>query len=73
MCGCFGQGANFYVWSTDSSSDASLANQEMIKDTQVQILDAIAAISLGGGTATEPNQQAILAEIRKLTSGLRAC
>jgi len=65
------------IWNCcPSTSDATLANQIMIKDTQAAILAAIANIpggGGGGGDATQAKQDALQAEIEKLTKGLRTC
>ena len=64
------------IWNCCPPPDATLANQLMIKDMQQVILDAIQSIpggGGGGGDATQAKQDELLAEIEKLTKGVKTC
>ena len=66
------------IWTCCPPVEATFANQQMIKQTQETILQAIQSIPGGGGgggsgDATEAKQDQIQAEIEKLTKGLKTC
>ena len=66
---------NSYVWD-QGPNEAVLLNQELIIEGQQDILTAIANISItggGGGDATQAKQDALQAEIEKLTKGVKTC